>query len=102
LVDTHNDRLLLQSSYYYIGHFSRFVRTGARRVLCSSARPQLEAAAFINTDGSTAVVVMNASNTAQYFELVVDGQRWAAELPARAISTYVHLRPLSALRTAWG
>ena len=64
---------------------------------CSSARPQLEAAAFINSDGSTAVVVMNASNTAQYFELIVDGQRWAAELPARAIATYVHLRPLSAL-----
>ena len=97
LVDTHNDRLLLQSSYYYIGHFSRFVRPGARRVLCSSARPQLEAAAFINTDGSTAVVVMNASSSAQSFELVVDGQRWATELPARAIATYVHLRPLSAL-----
>jgi glucosylceramidase len=54
LVDTANDALLHQSSYYYIGHFARFVRPGARRVLCAATRQDLEASAFVNPDGSTA------------------------------------------------
>ncbi|CAK0853651.1 unnamed protein product [Prorocentrum cordatum] len=42
ICDTRRDRVLMQPSYWYLGHFSRFIRPGARRVLCSSSRDVLE------------------------------------------------------------
>src|ERR1035437_2805885 len=59
IADTKNDKLLFQSSYYYIGHFARYIRTGAKRILCSSSQNNLEATACINPDGTVAVVVLH-------------------------------------------
>jgi glucosylceramidase len=87
LADTENDRLQLQSSYSYIGHFARFVRPGAQRVLCAATRQVLESAAFVNLDGSIATVVMNRSDDAIRFELRVGELGATVELPARSIAT---------------
>ncbi len=59
LADASSDTYSLQSSYYYLGHFARFVKPGARRVLCTTGQQDLEAASFVNPDGSIATVVMN-------------------------------------------
>jgi glucosylceramidase len=88
LADLGRDALAYQSSFYYIGHFARFVRPGARRVLCAATRADLEVAAFVNPDGSTATVVMNRTEEALRFALTIDGAAHVAELPARAIATY--------------
>ena len=87
LADTGADQLLHQSSYHYIGHFSRFVQPGARRVLCAANRQVLECTAFVNPDGSVATVVMNRSEQPAPFVLCADGQRLRVDLPARAIAT---------------
>ena len=50
------------NSYYYIGHFSKFVRPGAKRIASSPSRSQLLSTAFINPDGKVSVVVMNKSD----------------------------------------
>lgn len=87
LADTAQGRLLHQSSYFYIGHFSRFIQPGARRVLCAATREALEATAFANPDGTVATVVMNRGEAVTPFVLEVAGQRWRVDLPARAITT---------------
>ena len=87
LADTDHDQLLHQSSYFYIGHFSRFVKPGARRVLCAANRQVLESTAFINPDGSVATVVMNRSENAMPFVLQVSALSLRIDLPARAITT---------------
>ena len=87
LVDAASDALLLQSSYFYLGHFARFIKPGARRVLCAADRPDLETTAFVNPDGSVAVVVLNRTEGAQRFVLHVAGRRAVAELPPRSIAT---------------
>jgi len=89
LADTASDALLHQSSYWYIGHFARFVQPGARRVLCAATRQDLEAAAFVNPDGSTATVVMNRSEASIRFVLRLAGQDSAAELPPRSMATFL-------------
>ncbi len=78
-----------ESSYWYLGHFARFVRPGARRVLCAATREALEATAFVNADGSCVVVAMNRGEDALPFSLTIDGTAWAAELPARSIATFL-------------
>ncbi len=89
IVDTAHDALLHQSSYYYLGHFSRFVQPGAQRVLCAATRQNLETTAFINQDGSIAVIAMNRTEQAIAFKLNANGQQALTELPARSIATYL-------------
>ena len=89
LADTRSGAVMHQSSYYYIGHFARFMQPGARRVLCAATRQALECTACTNPDGSLAVVVMNRSDEALHFDLVLRGAAHRAELPARSIATFV-------------
>lgn len=45
--------------YYYLAHFSRFVRPGAYRVECQGGPDQLNFTAFKNKDNSVILVVIN-------------------------------------------
>ena len=46
-------------SYYYIGHFSRYIRRGAVRVATTRFSDKVEAVAFKNPDGSVVTVLLN-------------------------------------------
>jgi glucosylceramidase len=87
LCDTKNDKLIYQSSYYYLGHFSRFIRPGAERILCASTRDELETTAFINPDGTIAVVVLNRSDAAIPFALKHQGRAAMVESLPHSILT---------------
>ena len=89
LADVAQDVLLHQSSFYYLGHFARFIQPGARRVLCAATLQALECTAFLNPDGSLAVVAMNRSDQSLPFALHLRGAAFGAELPPRAISTWL-------------
>ncbi|MDE2083192.1 MAG: glycoside hydrolase family 30 protein [Burkholderiales bacterium] len=89
LADPAADALHPQSSFFYIGHFARFVRPGARRVLCASSRQALECTAFVDPGGSVATVVMNATEEPAPFALRIGRREAADELPPRSIATYV-------------
>ncbi|MDP4207171.1 MAG: glycoside hydrolase family 30 beta sandwich domain-containing protein, partial [Bacteroidota bacterium] len=60
--DLKSGALTYMNSYYYIGHFSKFIRPQAKRVLCSSNRDELLSTAFLNKDGRLVVVVQNATD----------------------------------------
>ncbi len=76
--DTKTGQIYYLSSYYYIGHFSKFIRPGAKRIISSASRGQLITTAFLNTDGKVVVVVMNQSNDNVPYRLWIEGQ--AAEV----------------------
>ncbi|HJQ65342.1 MAG TPA: glycoside hydrolase family 30 protein [Gemmatimonadales bacterium] len=79
--DTRTGKLIYTNSYYYIGHFSRFIRPGAKRILAAPSRSQLLTTAFVNPDGTVAVVVMNPTANAAQYNLVVGAA--AMEITAR-------------------
>ena len=89
LADTRTGEALYQSSYYYVGHFSRFIRPGARRLGCASTLDALEATAFLNADGIVAVVTLNRSGQPLEFLLRVDGREARTDVPAHGIKTYL-------------
>nr|MBA2499018.1 glycosyl hydrolase [Chitinophagaceae bacterium] len=78
--DTKTGKLVFTNSYYYIGHFSKFIKPGAKRVIASASRSQLLTTAFRNEDGKTVVVVMNQGDIKTPYFLWIKGQ--AAELTA--------------------
>ncbi|RKP48883.1 glucosylceramidase [Cohnella endophytica] len=87
IADTTKDSLTYQSSYYYIGHFSKYIRPDAVRVGSSKFTDKLETTAFKNTDGTLALVVLN--RTDEDIAYIVRNRDEIAEtvIPAHAIQT---------------
>jgi glucosylceramidase len=72
--DLRDGTLHIMNSFFYIGHFSKFIQPGAKRIACSSSRAQLMTTAFKNPDGTCAVIVMNQGETEVKFRLYVENQ----------------------------
>ncbi|KIC95203.1 glycoside hydrolase family 30 protein [Flavihumibacter solisilvae] len=72
--DTRSGELIYTSAYFYIGHISKFVRPGARRISAASSRSELLTTAFINPDGKLAIVVMNESGKRIPYRLWINGK----------------------------
>jgi len=87
--DTKTGQLNYLSSYYYIGHFSKFIRPGATRVASSPSRSQLLSCAFLNPDGRLAVVVMNRSQKEVSYWLWLDGDAAEVKSLPHSIQTLV-------------
>jgi glucosylceramidase len=89
IADTRTGKLIYTNAYYYIGHFSKFIRPGAKRLATTTNRDWLQATSFVNPDGKVAVVVMNSGDKPQEFQLWVKGQAASTTSPAHSIATYV-------------
>lgn len=87
--DTKTGQLIYTNAYYYIGHFSKFIDPGARRIAATASRSQLLTTAFRNEDGKTVVIVMNQGNIKTPYFLWINGK--AAETVAlpHSISTLI-------------
>jgi len=72
--DSKTGKLMYTNSYYYIGHFSKFIQPGAKRISCSTNRDKLQSTAFLNPDGKIVVVVLNLSDEKLPFQLSISGK----------------------------
>lgn len=89
IADTQRGELHYTNSYYYLGHFSKFVKPNAKRIISSSNRDSLQTTAFINTDGSTVVIVLNTREIEIEYHLWIAGKAAAVKSLPRSISTLV-------------
>lgn len=89
IADGEQDEVIYESSYYYIGHFSKFVRPGAVRIGHSIYTDQLECVAFENPDSSLAVIVMNRTDKDIPFKLRLDDELANGFSLAHSIQTLV-------------
>ncbi len=88
--DTEEGDLIYTPTYYYIGHFSKFIRPGAKRISTVSSRSHLLSTSFINEDNSMINVIMNQSDEKISYNLYVDrAQAISITIPAHAIQTVV-------------
>ncbi|HPG10160.1 MAG TPA: glycoside hydrolase family 30 protein [Chitinophagaceae bacterium] len=78
--DTKNGKLIYTNAYYYIGHFSKFIQPGAKRIAATASRSQLLTTAFKNPDGTTVIIVMNQGNIITPYFIWINGK--AAEVTA--------------------
>ncbi len=81
------------AEYYTLGHLARFVEPGARRVASTSygttawnGMPM--SAAFVNPDGSTALVVHNEHDDPRTVAVAVGGRSFDYTLPGGALATF--------------
>ena len=88
--DTAEGELIYTPTYYYIGHFSKFIRPGAQRISTVSSRSHLLSTSFVNEDQSMVNVVMNQSDDPVEYKLYVGAaEAISLSIPAHAIQTVV-------------
>ncbi len=87
--DTRTGELIYTPSYYYIGHFSKFITAGAKRVNSVASRSQLMTTSFVNPDGKVVTVVMNQSDKEVKYNLSIGTQAAEATILPHAIQTLV-------------
>ena len=87
--NTKTGELIYTNEYYYIGHFSKFIKHGARRVVSSASRSQLLTTAFKNEDGKVIVIVMNQSSNKIPYLLWINGSATEVNSLPHSIATLV-------------
>ena len=73
--------------YYTLGHFSKFVLPGAYRIYSANASG-IVSAAFLNPDGSKALVAFNDTAASNGFQVQWGGQAFTYALPAYSGATF--------------
>ncbi|WP_293300001.1 glycoside hydrolase family 30 protein [Pedobacter sp. UBA4863] len=87
--DTRTKKLIYTNAYYYLGHFSKFIQPGAKRIITSPSRDILQTIGFINPDGKIVIVVMNASDNDLPYQLWFKGYAAKTNSLAHSITTFV-------------
>lgn len=88
--DSQSGALIYTPSYYYIGHFAKFIRPQARRVATASSRSSLISTSFQNTDGSMVTVVMNQSDKEVTYNLMIASEKTVTTIPPHSIQTLLY------------
>ena len=88
--DTRTGELVYTPAYYYIGHFSKYIKPGAKRVSTVSSRSFLQSTTFVNKDGSFATIVMNETDEEISYKMYVVDQKIALTIPPRAMQTITY------------
>ncbi len=86
MLDEENN-LKKKPSYYMIGHFSKHINAGARRVAISSYTENLDYVAFENPNGEIVAVILNRQDREQKFVLRANGKSKELSLDAKSILT---------------
>ena len=75
--------------YHYIGHISKYIAPGAKRIGWSKYGANLDVTAAVNPDGSYVVILLNRTKEDSGCFLRVNGHIMRVDLPAETLSTVV-------------
>jgi glucosylceramidase len=88
--NTKTGELIYTPTYYYIGHFSKFIKPGALRVSTTTSRTTIESTSFQNENGSIVTVVMNKTDHTIGYKLIVGAAETYLEIQPRAMQTIIY------------
>ncbi len=89
IADTRTGELHFTNSFYYIGHFSKFIKPGAKRIATSTNRDSLIATAFENINGKLAIVVMNRGDQSINYRLFIGDKASLVKSLPHSISSVI-------------
>ncbi len=87
ICDTKTDTMHINSSYYAIGHFSRYVDEGAHRVSSMLNHPFVRHVAFENPDGTIIIVLQNETEDQATLTIKAPQGNGTVKLHPHSIST---------------
>ena len=86
IINRHTKKVYYTGLYYYLSHFSKFIRPGAQRIDCTGGTGQLNFVAFKNVDNS---IILNIINNGQEMKCNIawNNKSLMQELKAHSITT---------------
>jgi glucosylceramidase len=88
--NTNSGELIYTPSYFYIGHFSKFIRPDAKRISTAVSRSSLLSTSFLNANGEMVTVVMNKTDKEVTYNLIIAEEKTVVLIPAHGIQTLVY------------
>jgi glucosylceramidase len=86
-VNSNTGAVTKATEFYTLGHYSKYVLPGAKRIY-SSNNPAIVSVAFINPDNSKALIAFNNATTSQTFNVQWGTQSFTYTLPSLAAATF--------------
>lgn len=88
MIDRKSKKIMYMSSYYYIGHFSKFIRAGAVRAYSGTdVEKDLYTVAYVDPSGEKIIVIENTADKDLHATLTIDGKGMDIFIPAHSIQT---------------
>ncbi len=87
IINKNTHEITYTGTYYYLAHFSKFVRPGAVRVQTSGVAKGMRVMAFQTPEGGFVAQLLNSLQQDSGVNLTSKGRTLHVELPARSIST---------------
>lgn len=88
--DTTTDELIFTPTYYYIGHFSKFITPGAKRISTTTSRSTIESTSFLNPDGQIVSVIMNKNDYDIDYKMIVKDFEIRNTIEPNSIQTLIY------------
>ena len=89
IVDTRSQDLLYQSSYYYIGHFSRFILPGDKIINSKNTNDTIDVLSSINDQNIVNTVIQNKNESRVEINYYRGNVNSVFSIPGRSIVTVV-------------
>jgi len=86
-IDSQTQQIIPSGQYWALGHYSRGVRRGARRLESAGRPADISHVAFLNPDESYAMVLTNAGANSKTVSVAVSGWETEIDLPADSVAT---------------
>ncbi|WP_312032004.1 glycoside hydrolase family 30 protein [Hujiaoplasma nucleasis] len=87
IYDRNNDELIFNSSFYAIGHFSKYLMVGAKRIESKTNHNDLKQVAFLNPNGDIVFIIQNETEEIHVVHFEDNENNFLIE--ARSISTII-------------
>lgn len=87
IYNTISCKMILTPIYYYIAHFSKYMKPGSRVIATTKYTDNLEVCAFITPDNKIYAVVMNKSEVSLPVNVRTNGKIIGMKLPEHSIVT---------------
>lgn len=88
MLNQDNTDYIKNLTYYYIKHFSYFIKPNSKRIAYSKYTDRIEVTSFINTDNSIIIVLLNRNNFNKEYNICLNNTLIHDNLDAHAIVTY--------------
>jgi glucosylceramidase len=89
MCDTVNDKVEKKLSYTYIGHFSKYIKPGAKRIAFSKYTNKLDVTAMKNLNSDIVSVILNKEDKDMSVAFRISGKAVKIIVPAESIITVI-------------
>lgn len=89
MIRVNEEKVIYQSSYYFIGHFSKYIMPGAKRIDLTNTNQEIQSIAFKNPNGTVVIVMMNPTEQDYNYEIKTRSGQFKITILKRSIVTII-------------